>query len=169
MLLRGIQGKTVGVLMVAMASGSALGQVGVETDPAGGKIFQARNSGTTTADGIALFGENRPAPFYGIGVSGSGGYRGVAGYATMVGPGSRYGAYFSASGGTTTNYGVYSTASGGASSYAGYFSGNVLVSGTFTNPSDERLKRNIAALDRPLAKVMALRPAGRPRRTDEPH
>lgn len=146
-------------LCLAVAAGAAFGQVGVETDPAYGKIFQARNNGTTSADGIALYGENKPAPFYGIGVQGEGGYVGVRGYALMTGTGSRYAGSFVASGGASTNYGVYASASGGSSSYAGYFSGNVYVSGTFTNPSDERLKRNIAALERPLAKVLALRPA----------
>jgi hypothetical protein len=159
MLLRGILGMTISGLCIAMTSGQALGQVGVETDPGGGNIFKARNTGAQSADGVALYGESQPAPNWGIGVTGSGGYRGVQGFANMGGTGNRYGGLFGANSGSLYNYGVYASASGGTGSYAGYFSGNVHVTGTFTNPSDERLKRNIAALDRPLSKVMALRPA----------
>ncbi len=37
--------------------------------------------------------------------------------------------------------------------YAGYFSGNVHVSGTFTNPSDERLKENVQPFNNALSKI----------------
>src|SRR5690606_18843251 len=154
----GILGLKLGGLCIAMAAGLSYGQVGVETDPGYNKIFQARNSGSTSADGIALYGENKPVANWGIGVQGEGGYMGVRGFAEMSGAGGRFGGYFRASGGSSTNYGIYSSASG-ASNYAGFFSGNVMVTGVFSNPSDERLKRNVAALERPLAKVMALRPA----------
>lgn len=159
MRVRSVLGMSIIGLCVVVPSGLALGQVGVETDPGGGKIFQARNTGAQTADGIALNGESKPSPYYGIGVAGDGGYMGVRGYSTVSGTGYRYGGYFYGTGGASGNYGVYATAPTGASNYAGYFSGNVTVTGTFSNPSDERLKRNIAALDRPLSKVMALRPA----------
>ncbi len=45
--------------------------------------------------------------------------------------------------------------------YAGYFSGNVTVTGTFSNPSDEKLKQNMRALESNgsiLSKVMKLKP-----------
>lgn len=42
--------------------------------------------------------------------------------------------------------------------YAGYFNGDVTVSGVFNNPSDEKLKRNISDLDKAIERVMALRP-----------
>ncbi len=42
--------------------------------------------------------------------------------------------------------------------YAGYFNGDVTVSGVFNNPSDEKLKRNISGLDKAIERVMALRP-----------
>ncbi|MEP6674294.1 MAG: tail fiber domain-containing protein [Ferruginibacter sp.] len=43
--------------------------------------------------------------------------------------------------GSSTSYGIYSQGTTGA--YAGYFNGNVLVTGTFSNPSDRSLKTNI--------------------------
>ena len=43
-----------------------------------------------------------------------------------------------ASGGTSTNYGVYGYATGtGATNYAGYFSGDINVTGTVVKSSDE--------------------------------
>jgi endosialidase-like protein len=148
-----------GIICIVAASSLASGQVGVETDPGAGKIFHARNNGSSTNDGSALFGENKPAPNWGIGVTGDGGYKGVVGYATSAGAGNRYAGYFYSTGGTSTNYGIYSYAWGGAGNYAGYFDGNVTVTGTFANPSDERLKRNVTALGGALDKVLSLRPA----------
>jgi hypothetical protein len=55
-----------------------------------------------------------------------------------------------------TRYGVYGEASGGATNYAGFFSGNVTVTGTFTNPSDKNLKKNINPLEGALKKIMSL-------------
>ncbi len=43
-----------------------------------------------------------------------------------------YGVYASATGGSTTNCGVYGTASGGSTNWAGFFSGNVNVTGTLS-------------------------------------
>jgi hypothetical protein len=145
------------VLMLA-AAGASRAQMAVEADPSSGNLFFSRNSGTTTTDGITVRGESKPAPYYGIGVSGEGGWKGVQGYATIVGTGTRYGGEFSASGGSSSNYGVYSYASG-TNAYAGYFLGNVYVSGTFSNPSDPRLKRDIRALGGSLDKVMSLQPS----------
>jgi trimeric autotransporter adhesin len=72
------------------------------------------------------------------------------------GSGNKYGSYnyidFSAGG---FQYGVYSSATL-PSSYAGYFLGNVFVSGVFTNPSDESLKENIAPTQTILGKINAL-------------
>ena len=57
-----------------------------------------------------------------------------------------YGYYFHAKGnGGGDTYGVYSCVSPGQG-YAGYFDGNIMVTGTTCNVSDERLKRNILDL-----------------------
>ena len=56
-----------------------------------------------------------------------------------------------------TGYGVYGSVGTGAGTlYAGYFSGDVEVTGTFNNPSDRRLKSNIVPLNNSLDKLKAL-------------
>lgn len=57
-----------------------------------------------------------------------------------------------------TNYGIYSEASNGAVNYAGFFNGNVAVTGIFTQPSDEKLKGNIQPISSILGKISALKP-----------
>jgi hypothetical protein len=61
---------------------------------------------------------------------------GVYGYYSSVGGSSSvgtYGGFFStSSSNTSTNYGIYATASTGATNYAGYFAGNVTVTGTLS-------------------------------------
>jgi hypothetical protein len=69
---------------------------------------------------------------------------GVSAHATSVTPG--------------TNYGIWSTASNGAVNYAGFFNGNVAVTGTFTQPSDEKLKGDVQPMSSILGKISALRP-----------
>jgi hypothetical protein len=59
---------------------------------------------------------------------------------------------------TGTNYGIYSEAFNGAVNYAGFFNGNVTVTGTFTNPSDEKLKGNIQPISSILEKISSLKP-----------
>ena len=54
---------------------------------------------------------------------------------TNVGTKNTYGGYFSATGdtaGISTTYGIYSTASGADTNYAGYFNGNVKITGKLT-------------------------------------
>lgn len=145
--------------LLLAAAGASHAQMAVEADASSGNLFYGHNTGTSMADGIGVHGDSKPAPFYGIGVMGEGAWKGVVGYATVSGTGSRIAGDFSASGGASYNYGVYSYASGGTGSYAGYFLGNVYVSGTFSNPSDPRLKRDIQNLDGALDKVMSLQPS----------
>ncbi|MFN7015289.1 MAG: hypothetical protein ACK4ON_13570, partial [Bacteroidia bacterium] len=72
---------------------------------------------TGTNDLIAIDGSSITNPGYGIGVRGTGGYKGVEGYVTPTTyNGSSWGGYFSNSGGTAgTHYGVYALASGSGS------------------------------------------------------
>jgi len=97
--------------------------------------------------------------YYGIGVKGIGGYEGVYAECTPTGANTYYGLYsnvlggsgtnigaygyaagsgydrgvFGYAAGTGTNYGVYGgTSGGGTTNYAGYFSGNVHVTGTLS-------------------------------------
>ena len=51
-------------------------------------------------------------------------------------------------------YAVWGIAPASGTNQAGYFSGNVTVTGTFSNPSDERLKENINPLSNVTDKIM---------------
>ncbi len=62
------------------------------------------------------------------------------------------GAVLSCSNGTSA-YGVWGVSSTG---YAGYFSGNVTVTGVFNNPSDAKLKENIQPMVNALDKILLL-------------
>ncbi|KAF5071264.1 Chaperone of endosialidase [anaerobic digester metagenome] len=93
----------------------------------------------TTNDTPGVTGTHNVSANYGIGVKGIGGWKGVEGIANVSGTGIRYGVFGSASGGTTN--------------YAGYFAGNVAVTGTFTNTSDRNLKKNITPFGNALLMV----------------
>lgn len=68
-----------------------------------------------------------------------------------------YGLYGYASGASNANYGVYAFAPATTNSYAGYFSGNTYCTGAY-QPSDVRLKSDIAPLPAGLKTIMQLRP-----------
>lgn len=71
-----------------------------------------------------------------------------------------YGGQFSGIGGNQS-YGVYAKGTGASTNYAGYFSGNVHVTGTLTTGSDAMLKADIEPLEaqNTVALVMQLRPS----------
>lgn len=72
--------------------------------------------------------------------------------------GNRYGYYATVeNAGTGTKYGIYTSVSG-SSNYAGYFSGNVTVTGTFSNPSDARTKQNVRPIASALTTIGQLQP-----------
>ncbi|MDQ7779652.1 MAG: hypothetical protein RDV41_08070, partial [Planctomycetota bacterium] len=75
-----------------------------------------------TTLGIGCYGEA-----VGAGGNSHVGIKGVASGAT-----SNYGLSGDATGAATTNYGVFGSASGGATNWAGYFSGNVNITGSLT-------------------------------------
>jgi len=56
----------------------------------------------------------------------------------------------------SSTYGIWTQAYNGITNYAGYFSGNVNVTGTFTNPSDKKFKENISPIISPLTKIKQL-------------
>ncbi len=119
----------------AVASNSSTQNIGVD-----GSAF-----GSGTANTIGLRG-------YGSGADENYGVYGFTSDATAM----NYGVYGRAENGLT-NYGVYGEASSGATNYAGYFLGDVHVTGTFTNPSDRRLKRDIHTLTNSLSSLLELR------------
>ena len=92
---------------------------------------------TTGNQDIGVFGSANTAGVEGVSVGGIGvvGYNRNSSFAAVTGGGNTYGVYGYANtiGGASapsTRYGVYGFASGAATNYAGYFSGNVLVTGT---------------------------------------
>lgn len=92
---------------------------------------------------------------------------GVYGYADN-GTKDKYGVYGRAIHNSGTKYGIYGTAGGTGTTYAGYFDGDVTVTGNFDNPSDMRLKRNITPLEQNvLNKVLNLNPVSFEFKTDE--
>jgi endosialidase-like protein len=144
----------------------------------GGIIFEGKNINTSSSDYVAVQGHSIPAPYYGIGVKGIGGYKGVVGEAKVAGSGDRYGVFGSASGGTN-NYGVYGVGSGsgtlygvlgeatGANSRAGKFVGDLEYTGALVPPSDRKLKKNIKDLRNCVALASKLVPKEYDYRADE--
>jgi hypothetical protein len=141
-----------------LASGAARAQdMDVQGDGSNNNIIlQGKNINPVNADKIGVLGQSTPNGFYGIGVKGLGGFRGVEGRVDQSvtgnqGIGDRIGLYGAAYNGATnyglkafaigsigTNYGVYATATG-TGSRAGYFSGNLEYTGAITGPSDRKL------------------------------
>lgn len=112
--------------------------------PGNGSALYAEST-RAGSDAPAVYGKHAVSDYYGIGVKGEGGYRGVEGRVTATGS-SQYTAVWGYAGGGTgtclglhgqafgggTNYGVYGLASGGTTNYAGFFAGNVHVTGTLS-------------------------------------
>lgn len=98
------------------------------------------------------------AGVYGEATAASGTKYGVRGLATGAGP-NNYGVYGSATN-AFNNYGVYSN---------GHFHtvGNITFTGTSTQSSDRKLKRNIVALPPSLDKILQLKPSSYYFRTTE--
>ncbi len=134
----------------------------------------AKHTATGTNDTRAVKGEAKSQGGYGYGGDFLGGYygvyakaeaddytglaRGVYGYATGT-AGTRYGVYGNASNsGGSAAYGVYGTASGATNNYGLYCSGNGVYTGTWTQSSDLKLKKNIKPLAGALDKIMLLQP-----------
>ncbi|MDX9749064.1 MAG: tail fiber domain-containing protein [Paludibacter sp.] len=59
---------------------------------------------------------------------------------------------------TGTNYGVYAKAANAATNFAGFFDGNVMITGTLFQPSDRKFKTNILPITNALDKIEALQP-----------
>jgi hypothetical protein len=57
-----------------------------------------------------------------------------------------------------TNYGIYSEAYNATTNYAGFFNGDVTITGTLSNPSDAKLKTNIKPLSKATDILNRLRP-----------
>lgn len=136
------------------------GYVGVQTDPSRVSALRVRcgedcayNGSYTYGYGahVSSSGKSRNRGLYGsasVGPNNSNSY--VANYGVLgraSGEANRnYGIYGQALGASDVGYGVYGYASGAATRYAGYFSGNVHVTGSITEASDAMFKRDVEAL-----------------------
>jgi hypothetical protein len=101
--------------------------------------------GTEAYDAIGVYGKSVPADYYGIGGYFFGGYKGAIGIVEPTGSVDYYGVYGLVNGGNGQNYGIYGEAGdgntnyaifgyayGGTTNWAGYFWGDVYVSGTIS-------------------------------------
>jgi len=92
-------------------------------------VLKATVHHSISTDTRALDGVSEPAPGYGIGVAGTGGYMGLYGWSDATSyTGYGYGVYGYATGSTGVRIGVYGYASGGTTNWAGYFAGDAYVS-----------------------------------------
>ncbi len=102
--------------------------------PTAQRVMSGEYTGTTEFDGYGVYGKSTPIDGYGYGGFFQGGYRGV--YAAALGgdyTGIVYGVYGMSSGGSVgTRVGVYGYGLGGATTWAGYFAGNVNITGTIS-------------------------------------
>ena len=205
--------------MYAQATGGTSGsRFGVRGYATGGGTkyggyFSATNTGNTTAYGVRSTVEgSENGTKYGLFAQATGGNSGprfgVYGYASGGTSGSRYGVYGYASSGTSGNvygvrghasggssgsrYGVYGYASGGSTRYAGYFAGDVRVTGRlFVNnvPNGDRrnvqwdnssrlfyqdnssrtTKENITSLEDDFTKILQVAPKTYTRPSDAEH
>jgi hypothetical protein len=110
------------------------------------------NVTVTSVDKYGVQGMCNASGYYGYGVQGYGGWYGGYFEAGVSGTLTRYGVHAYAGGTNGTCYGIYAEASGTGLNFAGYFSGNVFSTGTYT-PSDADLKLNVKMYDNALAMI----------------
>jgi hypothetical protein len=118
----------------------------LEVNNASGSAIIGQCTHVSANDYVGVEGYSVPEDYYGIGGRFTGGFIGLQSLVYPTGSGSYYGAWASASGGIGgakygaythasgggLNYGIYSQAYGGTANYAGYFSGDVHVTGTLS-------------------------------------
>lgn len=136
----------------------------VIVEGSGSSILKSVNM--SNGDEKAVHGVSKNRANYGYGGYFESGWIGLYARAEISGAGYRYAGKFAAGNGTYANYGIRTTAYGTnpygiysyapSAGYAGYFSGNVHVTGTFTNPSDEKYKKDIKPLKGSLNRLMKL-------------
>ncbi len=165
--------------LTSYASNSAIENIGVYArgNTLAGTVSSGHNTGVQgVAYGSINGNDNRGTIGYASGVTATGRNYGITGaskgsevFNIAVGAyselgnttnGTNYGVSARASSVTTTgtNYGIYSEASNGATNYAGFFNGNVTITGNFVQPSDRKLKKDIKPFVSALEKINALSP-----------
>ncbi len=122
-------------------------------------VIEANYENNSIYDGTAISAWSNTVSGYGYAVRGIAGYMGILGEAQGGGyTGSAFGVYGYASGDAGTRYSIYGDDVTGMPSagYAGYFNGDVSVLGTFNNPSDARLKKNVKTYEDALGIISQL-------------
>lgn len=128
--------------------------VGVQTAPNDSAGLRVKKKSTTIVEGAAIDALTWDQGQYALRAVNTGGWYeayGVYGRAE-TGAYANFGVYGKAVGTRDTDaYGVYGKVSGqNGYLYAGYFNGDVTVTGNFSNPSDRKLKRNVQGLGQGL-------------------
>jgi hypothetical protein len=100
----------------------------------GSSLVERSNALEVTKAGDVGIGAN-PSSSYRLYVRDD--YQAIRGYSYTTTGIRTYGVYGSAQGGTSTNYGIYGVAGGTGTNWAGYFSGNINVTGNVVKTSDE--------------------------------
>jgi hypothetical protein len=134
-----------GFHMIRNAESGGIALVSDATDAIRSCAVLGMYNGSAVSDYVGMHGESWPADYYGIGGVFMGGYIGARGMVLASGGMGYFGLVGEATGGTGTNCGVFGAASGagqniavhgeatsGTVSYAGYFEGNVHVTGNFS-------------------------------------
>ncbi|MDP8269403.1 MAG: tail fiber domain-containing protein [Candidatus Tenebribacter davisii] len=116
-------------------------------------VIHAEYTGTGNMHATGVYVICKPTDWYGYGGQFEGGRIGIIGRVSPIGNEHYWGVYGVANGGSGINYAVYGYSYDGGTTYAGYFNGNVHVTGTFTNPSDERFKENVQPFKNALSKI----------------
>lgn len=95
-------------------------------------VVHAEYGVPAAADAKAVYGKAAEVDYYGFGGYFVGGYVGAKGEVNPTGSNQYYGLWGTVNGGSGTNYGVFGAATGSGTNYAGYFQGDVHVTGTLT-------------------------------------
>ncbi|MCF6171237.1 MAG: tail fiber domain-containing protein [Bacteroidales bacterium] len=146
-------------------------------------VINAEYTGTGVYDATAIYGKAAPDANsnYGFGGDFVGNYMGVRSNANAgSSSGAAYGVYGRSNGTAGTRYGVFGWAEGGSNrygvygkafaqtnSYGIYCDGNGVYTGTWSQTSDKKLKKNIEPLQGALEKLLQLSPKTYEYRTAE--
>ena len=147
------------------------------------QVVHAVYDGDSYYDAVAVYGESTPldnynygiggefiGSFYGVNASSDAGSAGGTAYGVRSickgTSGTRYGLFSHAESGTI-RYGIYAQAAAQTDSYGIYCSGNGVYTGTWTNTSDQMLKKNITEIQDALSIIMQLQPKSYEYKRDE--
>lgn len=122
-------------------------------------VIQADNNFSGNNDAYGLWAGSVNNPGFGIGVYGTGGYKGVEGFANGTSyTGGTFGVIGNSTGTAGSRYGVYGSASGGTTNYGVYCVGTGAYTTSWIQASDSKFKENVKPLSGTLQKVLQLEP-----------